>query len=107
MKEAKVRVLVPLAINKQIPWYFFDGASQGDPPLGGSGAVLYMPNKQKIQAKFAPGHCTNNKVELTTLHLVLELPLNHNINQMQIFGDSKMLVEWANRRIQINAPHLQ
>ena len=103
VKEEKVRVLVPPAINKEIPWDFFDGASQGDPPLGGSGAVLYMPNKQKIQAKFVQGHCTNNKAELAALHLVLELALNHNINQMQIFGDSKMVVDWVNRRIQINA----
>ena len=26
---------------------------------------------------------------------------------MQVFGDSKMVVGWVNRRIQINAPHLQ
>ena len=58
-------------------------------------------------SKFAPGHCTNNKAELAALHLVLELALNHNINQMQIFGDSRVVVDWANRRIQINAPHLQ
>ena len=93
VKQAKVRVLVPPTINKEIPWDFFDGASQGDPPLGSSGAILYLPNKQKIQAKFAPGHYTNNKAELEALHLVLELALNHNINQMQIFGDSKMVVD--------------
>ena len=65
------RVLVPPEINKGIPWDFFDGASQGDPPLGGSREVLYLPGLHKIQAKFAPGNCTNNKVELTILHLVL------------------------------------
>ena len=26
---------------------------------------------------------------------------------MQVFGDSKMVVDWVNRRIQINSPHLQ
>ena len=69
----KVRVLVPLEINKGIPWSFFDGASQGEPPLGGSRGVLYLPVLHKIQDKFAPGHCTNNKAELVALHLVLEL----------------------------------
>ena len=36
VKDPKVRVLVPLEINKGIPWAFFDGESQGDPPLGGA-----------------------------------------------------------------------
>ena len=40
-KEHKIRVLVPLEIKKKVvPWAFFDGASQGDPSLGGSTRVL-------------------------------------------------------------------
>ena len=27
--------------------------------------------------------------------------------QLQVFGDSKMVVDWVNMKIQINAPHLQ
>ena len=60
-----------------------------------------------MQAKFSLEHCTNNKVELVALHLVLNLVINHNITQFQVFGDSKMVVDWVNRKIQINAPHLQ
>ena len=33
-KEQIIRVLIPPEINKAIPWAFFDGAIQGDPPLG-------------------------------------------------------------------------
>ena len=106
-KEPKIRFLVPPEINKAIPWAFFDGASQGDPPLGGSGGVLYFSDKHKLQAKYAPRHCTNNKGELEALHLVLNLALNNNITQLEVFGDSKMVVEWVNRKIQINSPHLQ
>ena len=75
--------------------------------MGGSGGVLYLSRFHKIQAKFAPGHCTNNKAELAALHMVLKLALKNNISQLQVFGDSKMVVEWVNRNIQINAPHLQ
>ena len=95
VKDPKFRVLVPPEINKGIPWAFFDGESQGDIPLGGLGAILYLPNNPKIQAKYVPGHCTNNKAELATLHLFLELALNNNITQMQVFGDSKMVVDWV------------
>ena len=69
--------------------------------------MLYLSDNHKIQASFSLGNCTNNKAELAALHLVLNLAINHNISQLQVFGDSKMVVEWVNRKIQINAPHLQ
>ena len=69
--------------------------------------MLHLSENHKIQERFSPGHCTNNKAELAALHLVLNLVINNNITQMQVFGDSKMVVDWVNRKIQINAPHLQ
>ena len=92
-KEQKIRVLVPPEINKDIPWAFFNGASQGDPLLGGLRGVLYFSEKHKIQAKFAPRHCTNNKADLAALHFVVNLAINNNITQMEVFGDSKMVVD--------------
>ena len=75
--------------------------------MGGSGGVLYFSEKHKVQAKYAPGNYTNNKAELAALHKVLDLAINSNISQLQVFGDSKMVVDWVNKKIQINAPHLQ
>ena len=106
-KEPTKGTIVPLEINKEVPWDFFDGASQGDPPLGGSGGVIYFSDKHKVQENFSPGHCTNNKEELAALHTVLNLAININISQLQVFGDSKMVIDWVNRNIQINSPHLQ
>ena len=92
-KKTKERIQVPPEINKTVPWAFFDGASQGDPPLGGSGGVLYFSDKHKMQAKFAPGHCTNNKAQLVALCMILNLVINNKISQLQVFGDSKMVVD--------------
>ena len=44
-KELKIRKMVPPVINKEIPWAYFDGASQGNPPLGGLRGVLYLSKK--------------------------------------------------------------
>ena len=39
--------------------------------------------------------------------MILKVAINNNISQLQVFGDSKMVVDWVNWKIQINAPHLQ
>ena len=81
--------LIPPEINKGIPWDFFDGASQGDPPLGGSGEVLYLSGFHKIQAKFAPRNCTNNNAELAGLHMVLELAFKKTYLNCKSLGTPK------------------
>ena len=106
-KELKTRKPVPPVINKEIPWDYFDVASQGDPPLVGSGGVLYLLEKLKVQVRYAPGHCTNNKAKLVALHAILELAVNINVTILQVFGETKMVVDWVNNKIQIKAPHLQ
>ena len=69
--------------------------------------MLYLSDNHKIQERFSLVHCANNKEKLATLHLVLNMAINKNISQLQVFGDSKIVVDWVNRKIQINAPHLQ
>ena len=60
--------------------------------------MLYFSDKHKVQAKYAPRNCTNNKAELATLHTVLDWAINSNISQLQVFGDSKMVVDWVNKK---------
>ena len=69
--------------------------------------MLYLSANQKIQAKYVLGHCSNNKAELAALNMILKVAINNNISQLQVFEDSKMVVDLVNRKIQINAPHLQ
>jgi ribonuclease HI len=38
-------------INKDIPWAYFDGASQGHPPKGGFGGILYLSTNHSIAFK--------------------------------------------------------
>ena len=52
-KEPKKRTLIPLEINKTVPCRaFFDGASQGDPPLGGSGGVIHFSDNIRCKQGF-------------------------------------------------------
>lgn len=106
-KPKKKRVISVLPINKNEPWAFFDGASQGTPALGGAGGVLDMPDTSKICIKFAPGRGTNSKAELSALWAVLKTAQRKNVLRIQLYGDSKMVIDWANGKSQIKAPQLQ
>ena len=41
IKTKPKRVLKPPRLDKNIPWAFFDGASQAEPLLGGAWGILY------------------------------------------------------------------
>ena len=45
-KSTPQRLLTNLEINKTIRWVLFDESSQGEPPLGGVGGVVYLKEKK-------------------------------------------------------------
>ena len=46
-KKGKKRTVKPPELDKSCPWDFFDGASQGDPPIGGAGGIIYLDETNK------------------------------------------------------------
>ena len=85
----------------------FDIASQGEPPLGGAGAVIYFSTKRKNLVKYVVGQATNNKAKLSALWATLKVARSNHIQDILIFGDSKVVVDWENGKNIIRAPHLQ
>ena len=47
------------------------------------------------------GFGTNNFAELIALKLLLTLSLHHNYKQLQIFGDSQLVINWASGKYRI------
>ena len=101
------RVLKAPKIDKASPWGFFDGASQGEPPFGGVGGILYLNDSTKFEITFAPGQDTKNKAELVAPWSVLQLELKKQVQNLKLFANSKMTIYWENKKIHINSPHLQ
>ena len=85
-------------INSETPWAFFNGADQGEPPLGGIGVVIHISSKRKLLIKYAMGQASNNRVELGALRAALKVALNNQIQDIQMFGDSKIVVDWVKKR---------
>ena len=85
-------------INSETPWAYFDGASQCEPPLGGAGVVIHISSKRKLLVKYAMGQDSNNREELGALWAALKVALNNQIQDIHIFGNSKVVVDWVNGR---------
>ena len=64
-------MLKPSNIEKNTPWAFFNGASQGESPLGGVGSILFLDDSKNLEIPFSLGQGTNNKAELSALWSVL------------------------------------
>ena len=60
-----------------------------------------------MKIKFATGQASNNKAELSVLWATLKVAKSSQIQEIQIYGDSKVVVDWANEKNTIRAPHLQ
>ena len=95
-KSTPLKMIISSKINKTIPWAYFDGSNQGDPALGGAGGVAYLIENKKIEIIFSLSRASNNKEELIALWIVLRVSINKHLKNIQLFGDSKMVIEWAN-----------
>jgi ribonuclease HI len=87
-----------VAINKDIPWDFFFWCIIGNPSKGGSRGILYLSSNHNISFKVGIGQETNNFCELMALKLVLKLAQEFGVTQLQIFGDSKLVIQWMCKR---------
>lgn len=88
------RIHPPPNIDRSIPWAFFDGAAnqQGC----GGGIIIHKSDQHYYKIKAGLGMGTNNFAELITLIHLLHFALGHNISNINIFGDSKIIINWFN-----------
>ena len=73
---------------------YFDGASRGNPGPASYGGVIYKPDGTTLLTyKKAIGNHTNNVAEYLGLIVGLRHCVDQKINNVAVFGDSKLVVE--------------
>ena len=77
-------------------WGFFDGAMGGVLDRCGGRVVLYFDSQNYLFFKTRLGVGSNNFVELSALRLLMSKALERGVRSIQIFGDSKIIINWAN-----------
>jgi ribonuclease HI len=106
IRASKTRTMIPPLIDYTIPWGFFNGASQGHPPTYGVGVVLYISHSHYIHIRYMPGGRTNNREKLIALWTLLETTKEIFFPKLQVFGDSKLVIDWARGINNIQNPRL-
>ncbi|XP_019236645.1 PREDICTED: uncharacterized protein LOC109216878 [Nicotiana attenuata] len=81
-----------LLIKEFSPWtMFFDGSARRNG--AGTGVVLISPERQVLPFSFVLGEtCSNNAAEYQALIVGLEMALEMKILQLEIYGDSKLII---------------
>jgi ribonuclease HI len=93
-----------------IPQYvlYFDGGSSGNPGPSGSGSVLYQDGVEVwSDSHYVGDRETNNTAEYTGLIRGLEEIVSRDIQNVQILGDSQLVIRQMKGEYKVSSPHLQ
>ena len=86
---------VTLALDKTLPWAFFDGAAQNN--FCGGGAVLFLTDSHFFILSLGLGGGTNNFAELMSLKMLLMFALENGCTALNFLGDSLNVINWINQ----------
>ena len=86
---------------------FCDGGSRGNPGPGACGFVLYEGDKLLTDGGQFFKHCTNNQAEYQSLKQGLKAALKRQINNLQIYMDSQLIVKQIKGEYKVRHSSLQ
>ena len=87
---------------------FFDGASRGNPGEACAGAFLEDEAGTVLwECSQYLGIRTNNEAEYEALLRLLEEATRRDLTELEVCGDSRLVVCQVNRQWKINLPHLR
>jgi ribonuclease HI len=92
-KEKSIRGLTLTHIDKGKPWGFFNGGNQCEPRICAARDILFINNQYYFHVMYATKDGTNNQAKLYALRVLLKLTVEKGITQLQVYGDSKLIVD--------------
>ena len=85
----------------------FDGCSKGNPGPAGIGAVISKSGSEEWCGCQFIGNRTNNQSEYSALILGLKEALSRNIKQLQVYGDSLLVINQVTGQFKVKNVLLQ
>jgi ribonuclease HI len=92
-----------LQTGKSKPWSSFNGTSEGNSGSSFAGSVLYISEFHSFSYSRQFGYNTNNMAEIKAVLKLVEIAVQNGIQEVQIFGDSQLVVGWVmDQRMNLN-----
>jgi ribonuclease HI len=89
-------IQIPLQGLSTVGW--FDGATLSNGLQSGAGGLIRINDKTVYKWTFNCGPGTNTREKLLGVWATLNLAARLNIDALQVFGDSKIVIDWLNYR---------
>jgi ribonuclease HI len=77
---------------------WFDGVALSNGIQSGVGGLIKINDKTSIKWTFNCGPGTNTREEFLGVWATLLLATRLHITNLQVFGDSKIIIDWCNSR---------
>ena len=71
---------------------YFDGGSRGNPGPSGAGYVIYKDHLELLYGDYPNGIGTNNEAEYRGIIEGMKAAVEHNITNINIYGDSLLVI---------------
>jgi hypothetical protein len=84
-----------ILLRRPIGW--FDGVAQRNGQLSGAGGVIRINSQTRYRWMLNCGPGTNTRAELLGVWALLSLAICLHIYDLQVVGDSKIVIDWLNK----------
>jgi ribonuclease HI len=81
-------------IPKDTPTGWFDGDAQQSGAMSSAGGVIKINTNSSIRWTLCCSPGTNTKAELLGAWATLHLASRHNVENLHLVGDSKVIIDW-------------
>ena len=96
-----------MEVKDDIFQIYFDGASRGNPGMGGYGVAIFSNDEEiKTYSKFIDKSVTNNEAEYQGCLKCLKYAYKHKLNNVIIKGDSNLVIKQMNGEWKCKAKNL-
>jgi ribonuclease HI len=94
-------------LKEGVPIGWFDGVAQVRGQISGAGGVIKINSHTEYRWMLNCGPGTNTRAEFLGVWALLTLASRLHLQDLQVFGDSKIVIDWLNHKCVLQVLNLE